>query len=44
MARYGNYNHSEILAMTPYELEIFTALTLKAMEEERKKREQARNG
>ncbi len=40
MTRYGDYSHSEIMKLTPYELEIFTALTLKAMDEEKKKREQ----
>jgi hypothetical protein len=39
MTRYGNYSHAEIMNLTPYELEIFTALTLGAMEEERKKRD-----
>ncbi len=40
MTRYGDYSHSEIMKLAPYELEIFTALTLKAMDEEKKKREQ----
>jgi hypothetical protein len=38
MARYGGYSHAELMKLTPYEFEIFTALTLNAMEEEKKKR------
>jgi hypothetical protein len=40
MVRYGDYSHSEIMKLTPYEMEIFTALTLGAMEEEKRKRDQ----
>lgn len=39
MTRYGNYSHAEIMKLTPYEMEIFTALTLSAMEEEKKQRD-----
>ena len=39
MVRYGDYSHAEIMKLTPYEMEIFTALTLSAMEEEKQKRE-----
>lgn len=39
MTRYGNYNHAEIMKLLPYEMEIFTALTLQAMEEEKDKRD-----
>ena len=44
MVRYGNYSHAEIMKMIPYELEIFTALTLGAMEEEKRQREAQKNG
>ena len=44
MVRYGNYSHAEVMKLTPYELEIFTALTLGAMEEEKKQREAKKNG
>ena len=44
MTRYGNYSHSEIMKLTPYELEIFTALTLSAMDEEKRQREAQKNG
>ena len=38
MARYGDYSHAELIKLTPYEMEIFQALTLNAMEEEKKKK------
>lgn len=44
MTRYGNFTYAEILKQTPYEMEIFTALTLGAMEEEKKQREAQKNG
>ena len=43
ITRYGDYTHAEILQMIPYEVEIFVALTLAALEEENQKREQAKN-
>lgn len=39
MVRYGNFSHAEVMKMTPYEFEIFTALTLTAMQEEKKQRD-----
>lgn len=39
MVRYGNFSHAEVLKMAPYELDIFTALTLAAMQEEKKQRD-----
>lgn len=40
ITRYGDYTHAEIMKMIPYETEIFVALTLNAMEEEKRKRDQ----
>jgi hypothetical protein len=39
LVRYGDYSHAEIMSLVPYEMEIFTALTLSAMEKEKQKRE-----
>jgi hypothetical protein len=39
MTRYGDYQHAEIMKMTPYEFEIFTAMTLNALKEEKEQRE-----
>jgi hypothetical protein len=39
MTRYGNYGHAEIMKLTPYEFEIFTALTLNALKEEKEQRD-----
>jgi hypothetical protein len=39
MTRYGNYKHAELMKLLPYEMEIFTALTLQAMEEEKQQRD-----
>jgi hypothetical protein len=39
MTRYSDYSHAEIMKLIPYEMEIFTALTLQAMEQEKEQRD-----
>ena len=39
ITRYGDFNYAEVMRMIPYEIEIFVALTLNALEEEKAKRE-----
>ncbi len=38
MVRYSDYSLTEIEAMIPYELEIYTSILLKQLEEEKQKR------
>ena len=40
VTRYGDFTYAELIKMVPYEIEIFIALTMAAMEEEKRQREQ----
>lgn len=35
LKRYGNYNLMEINSMYPYELEVYSVMTIKALDDER---------